>query len=157
MNEPAPRIHRLKITLDNVNPPIWRVIEVESDWPIDFVADAIRRAFGRSSWHAYQFVIKGRDYGIQNAWFRNDPKQMFEESSRRLRKQKPNPPEEQKAMAALHKTLQSSMEKEETDDDTIRSLVELVPRVLTKFKFIFNFGDWWECGSSGTDPTGGTR
>lgn len=39
-------IHRLRISPDDVEPPIWRLLEIKSERPLDFVADAIRSAFG---------------------------------------------------------------------------------------------------------------
>ena len=142
MNPPS--IHRLRIVLDDVEPSIWREIEVRSDWPIDFVADAIRCVFGWSFTHGYKFVIKGRHYGTFNGWVRFDPEQEYEERRRQIARQKLGPRQERQALKDLDAWLNSRPEDNPEDEDAIPSLMELAPRAATKFRFVFDFGDNWK-------------
>ncbi|HUC83711.1 MAG TPA: plasmid pRiA4b ORF-3 family protein [Candidatus Acidoferrales bacterium] len=140
----ATSVHRLRITLDHVEPPIWRLLEVESDWPLDFVSSAIRAAFGWSGDHACKFTIKRQDYGTHNNWARFDPDQEFDKRQRQIRKGKPGPVQYQRAMRELFAWYDSVSKPDEDDEDTIPSLGELVRRAGAKFLFVFDFGDWWK-------------
>lgn len=143
MTASAGTIHRLRISLDQVGPPIWRRLEIESDTALDFVADSIRGAFGWSFDHGCKFTIKRRDYGTHNDWIRFDPDQEFEERQRQLRRQKLGPRQYDQAMKTLF-AWYSSLPKPGSDGaDTIPLLSELVGRAGMKFRFVFDFGDWW--------------
>ena len=85
---PGPRIHCFRITLADVHPPIWRQLEVESDSGIDFVAGAIRAAFGWSCCHGSEFKIKGRRCGDPSGWVRLDPEQEHARRYREIIKQR---------------------------------------------------------------------
>jgi hypothetical protein len=137
-------IHRLRIFLDNVEPAIWRELKVESEWPIDFVADSIRCAFGWSFDHAYKFVVKRRHYGTFNGWARLDPEQEYKERRRQIARQKLGPRQERQALKKLYAWLLSLRKDCEAEEDPIPSLMELAPRTGTKFKFVYDFGDRWE-------------
>jgi hypothetical protein len=136
-------IHRLRVSLDHVEPPIWRRIEVKSDWPLDCVADAVRNSFGWSFDHGYKFTIKRRDYGTHNHWVRFDPELEFEEKQRQIRKQKLGPRQYQRAMEQLFDWYKSLPKPDDTEEDAIPFLSELVGRAGSKFTFVFDFGDWW--------------
>lgn len=138
-------IHRLRISLDNVEPAIWRELEVESEWPIDFVGDSIRCVFGWSFDHAYKFVVKRRHYGTFNGWVRLDPEQEYEERRLQIARQKLGPRQERQVLKELYAWLQSLRKDCEAEEDPIPSLMELAPRAGTKFKFVYDFGD---CGST---------
>ena len=137
-------IHRLKITLDDVEPPLWRLLEIESDCPIDFVADAIRGVFGWSFTHGYKFVIKGRHYGTHNHWVRDDPEQELEERRRHITKRKLGSNAERKAMDELFDWYDARRAELAKEEDPIPMLSEVVRRARSRFRFIFDFGDWWE-------------
>lgn len=81
-----PRIYVLKITLAEVDPPVWRRLEIEEDSPIDFAATAIRSAFGWSCTHGSEFTIKRRRYGDSTGWLRFDPEQEYERGWREIMK-----------------------------------------------------------------------
>ena len=136
-------IHRLWVSLDQVNPPIWRRLEIASDCPLDFVADAIRSAFGWSFTHAYKFTIKRRDYGTHNDWVRFDPEQEYEERHRQIKKQKLGTRKYRQTLDQLSDWMDSLPEPDDNDEDAIPLLGELVRRAGAKFKFVFDYGDWW--------------
>ena len=87
-NEQGASIHRLRISLDHVEPSIWRSIETWSDTPLSRLADYIRCALRWSCTQACKFTIKRRDYGTHNDWGRWDPEQEFEERCRAIRETK---------------------------------------------------------------------
>ncbi|MDB6039522.1 MAG: Plasmid pRiA4b ORF-3-like protein [Verrucomicrobiales bacterium] len=139
----ASTIHRLNVSLDQVFPPIWRRIEIESDVPLDFVAEAIRCAFGWSFTHGCEFNIKQRRYGTPNGWARFDPEQDFYARERAINKQKLDSHQHRKAMDELFGWYQSVPKTQDDDEDSIPSLGELIKRAGAKFIFIFDFGDCW--------------
>src|ERR1700752_3736876 len=142
MRNPADSIHRLRISLDNVEPPIWRTIEIESDAPLDFLASSVQCAFGWSSTHACMFTIKGRQYGTHNNWVRFDPEQEYEERRRKIQRQKLSPTQRRDALNRLFDSWNWNSPPVDRDD-TIPLLNELVRRTRAKFTFLFDFGDRW--------------
>lgn len=56
----APMVHRLKITLLGLRPPVWRRLLVPSDTRLDRLHDMIQIAFGWNDSHLHQFRV-GRD------------------------------------------------------------------------------------------------
>lgn len=140
------RVHRLRVSLEGVyDPAIWRQIEVPSDWPIDFLADAIRCVFGWSWHHACKFTIQRRDYGTHNDWVRDDPEQLYNQKCREIRKLKLAPGPYRKAMLELLEWWDSLESSAKTDDENaIPSVDDLLTRAGAKFKFVFDYGDWWE-------------
>ena len=144
MSDQLASIHRLRISLDNVEPPLWRRLEIESDCPLDFVADVIRNSFGWSFTHGCKFTIKRRDYGTHNDWVRFDPEQEYEERHRQLRKQKLGPRQYRPALDQLSDWMESLPQPDDAEEDAIPLLSELVRRAGAKFTFVFDFGDWWQ-------------
>lgn len=55
-------IHRLKITLRSVKPPIWRRIEVDSDVTLGDLSDLLEAAMGRMGGHLHAFEAGGVTY-----------------------------------------------------------------------------------------------
>ena len=80
-------MYRLKVTLDDIHPPSWRRLEIRGDWPIDFVATALRCLFGWTFSHASVLTIKSRQYGDPTGWVRLDPEQEFERRAKEIDKQ----------------------------------------------------------------------
>ena len=60
--EPSASIYRLRITLADVEPPVWRVVEV-ADCSLGELHDVIQVAMGWQNSHMYQFVLNGKYYG----------------------------------------------------------------------------------------------
>jgi hypothetical protein len=60
MNEP---ILRLKLTLDEIKPPIWRRLEVPADITLARLHAAIQLAMGWQNSHLHEFEIGGVRYG----------------------------------------------------------------------------------------------
>ena len=60
--EPSASIHRLRITLADVEPPVWRVVEV-ADCSLGELHDVIQVAMGWQNSHMHQFVLNGKYYG----------------------------------------------------------------------------------------------
>jgi len=141
---PGRRIYSLRITLAGVQPPIWRQLEVESDSGIDFVAGAIRAAFGWSCGHGSEFKIKGRRYGDPSGWVRLDPEQEHARRYRDIIKRRLPRKQERIELEKLSEEIEALAVRNETDEDVIPSLEELVPRVRSKFTFLFDFGDCWD-------------
>jgi hypothetical protein len=60
--EPSASIYRLRTTLADVEPPVWRVVEVP-DCTLGELHDVIQVAMGWQNSHMHQFVLNGKYYG----------------------------------------------------------------------------------------------
>jgi hypothetical protein len=59
----AAPIYQLKITLADIEPPIWRRITVRGDMPLDRLHAVFQKALGWQSSHLHEWVVGGRRYG----------------------------------------------------------------------------------------------
>jgi hypothetical protein len=59
-------VHRLKVTLDGIRPPIWRRIEVPSTLSLAKLHRAIQAAICWEDYHLHQFEIDDARYGIDH-------------------------------------------------------------------------------------------
>jgi hypothetical protein len=134
----------LKVTLDDIDPPIWRRLEIPGNWPIDSVATALRQLFGWSFDHVSVLTIKRRQYGDPTGWVRLDPEQEYARRAREIDRQHLSLREESEAFRQLHEEIQAITEANEKDEDAIPLLHELVKRTRAKFKFRFDLGDCWD-------------
>jgi hypothetical protein len=57
------RIFQLKVTLQNIKPPVWRRILVDASSTLDQVHEVIQAAFGWWNYHLHEFEIDGTRYG----------------------------------------------------------------------------------------------
>src|SRR5437879_10196522 len=57
-------IYQLHILLLQINPPIWRRLQVCSDSSIATLRDLLQIAFDWSDFHLHRFVIRGKEYGL---------------------------------------------------------------------------------------------
>jgi hypothetical protein len=62
-------IYRLKITLRDTKPPIWRRIEVPGNTRLDHLHLMIQAAMGWYNCHLHSFTIDGQDYGMHDPDF----------------------------------------------------------------------------------------
>lgn len=70
-----PTIHRLKVTLKNVKPPVWRRIEIDSYVKLDVLAVILEDAMGWDGYHLHAFEIgdttyRDRQYVDDSPWGR---------------------------------------------------------------------------------------
>jgi Plasmid pRiA4b ORF-3-like protein len=56
-------VYQLKITLDNIRPPIWRRILAPEDVTLADLHEIIQRAMGWENYHLHMFTIAGQVYG----------------------------------------------------------------------------------------------
>jgi hypothetical protein len=61
--KPTPSIYQLKITLLEIEPPIWRRIQVPSTMPLCCLHDAIQAVMGWTDSHLHQFDKDGKPLG----------------------------------------------------------------------------------------------
>jgi hypothetical protein len=65
---PAPprsgAVFQLKITLQDIKPPIWRRVLVDGTSPLDNVHEVIQAAFGWWNYHLHEFEVDGTAYGV---------------------------------------------------------------------------------------------
>lgn len=144
------RIYRLKITLGNTDPPIWRRLEVHAGIELDSLATAIDTSFGWSGAHLGGFKIKGRTIGDGGGWTLEEPIS-FDASFPGLRKllnsqasEKEKRKQVMNLFDELSSKLQTAEDLAEPDDADVPSLSDLVPRVRTKFTYTYDFGDDWK-------------
>jgi len=57
-------VHRLKVTLREVRPPVWRRIEVSSDLTLGELSAILEAAMGWLGGHLHRFDVAGTAYGI---------------------------------------------------------------------------------------------
>lgn len=57
-------IYQLKITLSGIRPPIWRRVQVSSDYTLGDLHPVIQVAMGWCDGHLHSFTIDGEDYGM---------------------------------------------------------------------------------------------
>ena len=58
------RIYQIKITLDNISPPIWRRIEVPGKITLGELHSVIQPVMGWEDYHLHQFDIGEQHYGL---------------------------------------------------------------------------------------------
>jgi hypothetical protein len=140
------KIYQLKIKIDGVHPPLWRRLEICGDWDLLSAADAIKSVFGWSDHHMCEFIIKKRRCGDGNDWVRIDTEQEYQERSSQIYKQKLGIAQMRKLLKDLRHEIEKLEEElsRSSSNDSIPTLQELVPRVRTKFRFIFDLGDCWK-------------
>jgi hypothetical protein len=62
------RVYRLKISLQETDPCIWRRVEVYAGMELDSLAAVIETVFGWSGDHMAELEIKGCTYGDEDGW-----------------------------------------------------------------------------------------
>jgi hypothetical protein len=72
MSEPA-SIHRLKISLRDLMPPVWRRLEVASDVTLADLHELIQTAFMWFDCHLHEFDVGGTTYGIDDGEGSGEP------------------------------------------------------------------------------------
>ena len=144
------RIYRLKITLGDTDPPIWRRLEVYAGMEMDSLATAIDKMFGWSGEHLGEFKIKGRSIGDDGGWSLDDPNRLEAELKQLRKVLKSRASEDEKRQQGmglldiLSSKLQTAEDSAEPDEAGVPTLSNLVPRVRTKFTYTYDFGDDWK-------------
>ena len=59
-------VHQLEVTLDDVEPPVWRRIEVPSSITLAGLHTVIQQAMGWQDHHLHQFEIGDKIYGVDD-------------------------------------------------------------------------------------------
>lgn len=65
-------IYQLKLTLQGVNPPVWRRLQIASSENLASVHLALQLVMGWANTHLHEFVIQGERYGVPDADFPSD-------------------------------------------------------------------------------------
>jgi hypothetical protein len=63
---PSTSVYRLRVMLADIEPPVWRLIEVP-DCPLGELHEVIQAAMGWEGFHMHQFTVNGRHYGPATA------------------------------------------------------------------------------------------
>ena len=74
-----PEVYQLHVWLREINPMIWRRLLVRSDSTIVDRHYTLQIAMGWESYHLYQFIIRGKHYGVAQPGgmgFPDDPTQV---------------------------------------------------------------------------------
>jgi hypothetical protein len=64
-----PRIYQVKITIDEIAPPIWRRLHVPADITPTRFHDAIQAAFGWWDYHLHQFIVDDLHFRVPDPEF----------------------------------------------------------------------------------------
>lgn len=144
------RIYRLKITLGDTDPPIWRRLDVYAGIEMDSLATALDTVFGWSGEHLGEFDVKGRTIGDDGGWSLDDPHRLEDEFQQLRKVLKGRASEEEKRKQGMSlldnisSKLQAAEDSAEPDEADVHTLSDLVPRVRTKFTYTYDFGDDWK-------------
>ena len=149
------RLYRLKITIDDTDPPIWRRLEVHAGMEMDSLATAIETVFGWSGEHMGEFNVKGRTIGDDDGWSGAEPDLgPLEDIFGRIQKIKTragSKTEKQRRAAELFAAHDLTQERTDANEPgaahearDVPTLGDLVPRVRTKFTYTYDFGDDWK-------------
>ena len=98
-------LYQLKVTLQEIHPPIWRCIQIWEDATLAQLHRALQIIMGWEDSHLHQFEIGRRIYSV------------------------PDPDDD-------------LYERKVIDEKRVR-LQEAVPRVGTRFEYLYDFGDSW--------------
>ena len=60
---PTNLVYQMKITLQEVKPPIWRRIQVKGDITLKVLHTTIQKVMGWTDSHLHEFIVKGVSYG----------------------------------------------------------------------------------------------
>lgn len=144
------RIYRLKITLRDTEPSIWRRLEVYAGMEMDSLATAIDTVFGWSGDHMGEFKIKGRTIGDGDGWRLNDPDRLepqFKQLAKLLTGRASDKQRREHGMS-LFDSISSALKAKKVFAEPTEvggsTLGDLVPRVRTKFVYTYDFGDDWK-------------
>jgi hypothetical protein len=150
IDPPDLRIYRLKITLGDTDPPIWRRLEVYAGIEMDSRATAIDTVFGWSGEHLGEFRIKGRTIGDDGGWNLDEPNRLETQLQQlRMMLNSRASKEEKRTLGMdlfdkISAKLPAVADTTEPDEADVPTLSDLVPCVRTKFTYIYDFGDDWK-------------
>jgi len=150
------KMYRLKISLLDVDPPIWRRLEVFGGMEMDSLATTIDFIFGWSGDHRGGFEIKGRRIGDHTDWVlgktraeqRKESEERFKELYSKVQKTV-KPPVSFKTGDLFEENAVAATDLDEENSETdelgeVPVLLELVKRARTKFIYTYDSGDNWE-------------
>lgn len=66
-------VYQLKITLQEITPPIWRRIQIPADCTLRELHEVIQTVFGWLDYHLHLFEVKGVQYGEPDPEFDDEP------------------------------------------------------------------------------------
>ncbi|MCL4545607.1 MAG: plasmid pRiA4b ORF-3 family protein [Chloroflexi bacterium] len=69
---PSTLIHRLRITLMEIKPPVWRVVEVPASLTLYCLHLILQAAMGWTNAHLYMFIVGTQEYGYPDEEFETD-------------------------------------------------------------------------------------
>src|SRR5688572_23378825 len=56
-------IYQLKVTLEDIKPPVWRRLLVPADMPLHKLHAVLQEAMGWTNSHMHQFILRDRKFG----------------------------------------------------------------------------------------------
>lgn len=63
MSRDGANLYRIKVTLQEIHPPIWRRLELEGNTSLYKLHQVIQAAFGWTDSHLHQFIVAGEFFG----------------------------------------------------------------------------------------------
>jgi hypothetical protein len=80
-----PTIYQVKITIEEIEPPIWRRLHVPADMALATFHDVIQAAFGWWNYHLHQFLVDSLHFGVPDPEFADELPATIDERNVRLR------------------------------------------------------------------------
>jgi hypothetical protein len=78
-------IYQVKVTIEEIEPPIWRRLHVSADMTLDQFHDVIQAAFGWCNYHLHEFLVDTLHFGVPDPEFADQIPATIDERNVRLR------------------------------------------------------------------------
>src|SRR4051812_15252909 len=65
-------VYQVKVTMRDIEPPIWRRIQIPADYTLRELHDVLVTVFAWLDYHLHQFIVKGIYYGGPEPEFEDD-------------------------------------------------------------------------------------
>jgi FAD/FMN-containing dehydrogenase len=150
--------HILKVTLENVEPPVWRTFQIPVSASLDDLHAVLQIVMGWESEHLYDFRAGKRRFSPPEEEFGPFPADVPDEEAMKaqvveglkqladLIDHPEERPERQQALSTLLQGISAepSLLGEMDEDSGLTTVGEVLKRTRSKIIYTYDFGDGWE-------------